>query len=386
MDTARPRILVCPDKFKGTMTAPQAAAAIEAGIRRVLPEAEVHRLPVGDGGEGTVDALLAAGALPRTTTAADPLGRPVPAVWAVRDGTAIIELAAASGLARIVPTDETARTADTFGTGELVRAALDAGATGIVLGLGGSAGTDGGTGILRALGARFSDAAGDPLPPGGAALVDLAEVDLSGLDPRLAGVPVVLCSDVQSPLLGTSGAARVFGPQKGALPGTVEVLEAGLARLAAVLHRVTGRDAAALGTGGAAGGAAAGLQVVLGATLRRGIDLVAELIGLDDRLAGADLLVVGEGSLDEQSLAGKAPVGLAARAARQGVPTVAVAGRLDVPPELLRANGIAAAAAAVELAGSPADAMAAPEQWTTAAAASLLRQVLDDPGLLSFPY
>jgi glycerate kinase len=366
------RVLVSPDKFKGTLTAPQAASALAAGVRRVLPDAEIRVLPVADGGEGTVDAVLAAGGVRHTAAVSDPLGRPTTVDWAEVDGRAVIELAAASGLhhvcrgSRVRPDDATAVSADTYGTGEVIRQALDTGLGEVVLGLGGSASTDGGTGILRALGARFLDSAGETLPPGGGPLERLASVDLSGLDGRL--VALTLCCDVRSPLLGPAGAAAVFAPQKGASAATVATLERGLTRLAAVLGAATGRDAAAVDWGGAAGGCAGGLFAALDATFAPGFDLLAELIGLEEHLAWADLVLVGEGSLDGQSLAGKAPVALAARATRRGVPVVAVAGQVDVDPGALREVGILAAVGAVEVAGSTAVALADPARWAQAAA------------------
>lgn len=362
------RVLVAPDKFKGTLTAPEAAAALAAGVRRVLPSADVRLLPVADGGEGTVAAVLAAGGRRHTAEVQGPLGRTLTADWAELDGRAVIEVAAASGLQHVRPDDATAQAAGTDGTGELISRALDAGLQHVVLGLGGSATTDGGTGILRALGAHFVDAAGEPLPPGGGALARLAAVDLTGLDDRLAQTSVTLCCDVRSPLLGPAGAAAVFGPQKGASAVTVPALEEGLARLAALLLPATGRDAAALDWGGAAGGCAGGLYAGLGAVFMPGFDLLADLIGLDRHLAWTDLVVVGEGSLDAQSLAGKAPIALAGRAARHGIPVLAVAGRVDVSGAALRDAGIAAAAASADMAASVQAALAEPARWAQAAA------------------
>jgi glycerate kinase len=366
------RVLVAPDKFKGTLTAPEAAAALAAGVLRVLPSADVRLLPVADGGEGTVSAVLEAGGSRRTADVQGPLGEPLTVDWAELDGRAVIEVAAASGLQHVRPDDATAVTADTYGTGQLIGQALDAGLRRVVLGLGGSASTDGGTGILRALGARFLDAAGDPLPPGGGSLARLAAVDLIGLDSRLAQTSVTLCCDVRSPLLGPAGASAVFAPQKGASAATVPKLEEGLARLADILRAATGRDATALDWGGAAGGCAGGLYAGLGAAFMPGFDLLADLIGLDRHLAWTDLVVVGEGSLDAQSLAGKAPVSLARRAARHGIPVLAVAGRVDVSTTALRDAGIMAATGAADVAGSVEAALAEPACWAEAAAEQVL--------------
>ncbi len=368
------KVLVSPDKFKGTLTGPDAAEAIRAGVVRVLPDAEVRLLPVADGGDGTVAAVVAAGGTPYVTETTDPLGRPVPATWAMLGQRAVIEIAAASGLVLVTPTDDTVRVADSAGTGRLVRAALDAGAREVVVGLGGSATTDGGAGILRALGARFLDAAGRDLPPGGAALVRLASVDLSGLDPRLAQVPVVVCCDVRSPMTGSQGAAAVFGPQKGAAPGTVAELDRGLARLATVLAEVTDRDATATDWGGAAGGASGGLHAGLGARFRSGIDEVADLIGLDDAIAWADLVVTGEGSFDEQTLTGKGPVGVALRARDAGRPVVVVAGRCTLDRPTLATYGVVEVGTLVDAAGSLDAALAEPARWTGQAAEHAVRR------------
>lgn len=369
---ARPRVLVAPDKFKGTLSAPEAAEVIAQAVLEVLPEAEVTLLPVADGGEGTVAAVLAAGWTRRSSRVAGPCQDPVDALWAVKGDTAVIELAAASGLLTVTPSDETAAHSDTFGTGQLIAEAIDTGARRIVLGLGGSATTDGGTGILRALGARFLHANGRELVRGGAALVDLDHVDLSGLDPRLAQIQLDLCCDVECPLLG---AAAVFGPQKGAGPGTVRMLEDGLRMLAAALTRVTGRDATDIRWGGAAGGTSGGLFAALGANFANGVDTVAELIGLDSKLAASDLVIVGEGSLDQQSLAGKAPVGVARRARRFGALTIAVAGQLRVDARTLADAGITTAVAAADLAGSAAESASDPRRWLSAAVTAAIGHV-----------
>lgn len=363
-----PRILISPDKFKGTLTALEAAKAIRAGVLEAVPQAEVRLMPMADGGEGTVDSVLAVGGTAHAAHVRGPLGETVNAVWAQLDTTAVIEIAAASGLAHVVPNDETSRAAETYGTGELILQALDAGVHEIVLGLGGSASTDGGTGILRALGARFLDEHGDALPPGGGGLPRLARVDLDDLDPRLLTTRVRLCCDVSSPLLGAEGAAAVFGPQKGALPQTVAELDSGLERLARVLNEATGRNASELTWGGAAGGTAGGLYAAIDAEFTPGGDAVAELLGLDAHLRWADLLIVGEGSLDFQSLAGKAPVSAARRARRLGVPAAAIAGRVALSCEQLRREGIIAASGLADIAGSAEEAQSDAFAWARRAA------------------
>lgn len=331
-------VLVAPDKFKGSATAAQVAAHLAAGLRDAGRYAV--QLPVADGGEGTVAAAVAAGFRPVPVTVCGPTGAPVRAGFAVRHGTAVLELALASGLAAsgIGLAGPDPLRATSRGTGELVAAALDEGAAEIVLGVGGSACTDGGAGMLAALGARLLDAAGEPLPDGGAALARLARVDLTGLDPRLAGTRVVLASDVDNPLLGPSGAAAVYGPQKGAGPADVARLEAALTRWAGIVAPVVaGRPGA-----GAAGGVGFAALAVLGARRRPGIDVVLELVGFGGQLPGAALVVTGEGSLDEQTLHGKAPAGVAAAARRAGVPVVAVCGRSSVTPERAAAAGFGA--------------------------------------------
>lgn len=331
-------VLVAPDKFKGTLTAAEVAAHVETGLRRAHPRIGVVTAPVADGGEGFVAAAVAAGYRRLSARVTGPTGRPVDAPFAMRDRCAVVELAAASGLAlmqgRFDPLAATSR-----GTGELIAAALDAGCTHIVLGVGGSASTDGGAGMLQALGARLRDASGAELPSGGGALARLASVDLAGLDPRLGSATITLASDVDNPLLGADGAAAVYGPQKGARPDDVAVLDAALARWAQLVDPA----AASLPGAGAAGGVGYAALAVLHATQRRGVDVVLDLIGFDALLAGAALVITGEGTLDRQSLQGKAPVGVAAAAGKAGVPVVAVCGRCTLSAADLRAAGIRAA-------------------------------------------
>lgn len=325
-----PHVLVAPDKLKGTLTAQEAAAALRDGVLLARPDAVVTAIPVADGGEGTIEALLAAGATEHRVTVSGPLDREVEARFAVLGTTAFVESAQACGLQLLTPDRSTAVRAHSRGVGELVRAALETGCRRLVVGLGGSACTDGGTGMARALGAVLTDAAGTPVGDGGGALVDLARIDTAGLDPRLADVAVVVASDVRSPLLGPAGAAHVYGPQKGAGPREVALLEDALGHLADALQALTGQDLRDLPGAGAAGGLGAGLVAFTGATITSGTDLVLDLLGVGRALAGVDLVITGEGRLDDQSLAGKAPVGVAELAARHGVPTIAVAGVVEV--------------------------------------------------------
>jgi glycerate 2-kinase len=336
------RIVIAPDKFKGSLPAAAVAAAITAGLRAVCPGAELVTIPVADGGEGTVDAAVAAGFERVPVTAAGPTGDPVQASYARRGEVAVVELACVCGLARLPGGRREPLTASSFGAGEVLRAALEAGPRRIILGVGGSASTDGGAGLLQALGARVLDAQGEQIGLGGAALRDVASLDLTGLHPALRAAVLILAADVDNPLTGPDGAAEVYGPQKGASPAEVAVLAEGLRHWAAVVAVATGADWSPAPGSGAAGGVGFAARAVLAAQSRPGIGLVLELAGFDAALAGADLVITGEGSLDRQSLAGKAPVGVARAAARLGIPVVAVAGRSTLTAAELAAAGIAA--------------------------------------------
>ncbi|MGW5326702.1 glycerate kinase [Streptomyces sp. NPDC004014] len=336
------RVLIAADKFKGSLTAVRVAERVTAGLRRVVPGLEVEALPVADGGDGTVDAAVAAGFERREVRVAGPLGQEVTAAYALRGGTAVVEMAEASGLQRLPAGVFAPLTASTYGSGELLRAALDEGARTIVFGVGGSATTDGGAGMLSALGARFLDADGKPVPPGGGGLAALARADLSGLDPRLDSVELVLASDVDNPLTGPKGAPAVYGPQKGATPDDVAALDAALVRLAEVLEAAVGpraADFAAAPGAGAAGGIGYG-ALLLGARFRPGIEVMLDVLGFAPALERASLVITGEGSLDEQTLHGKAPAGVAAAARAAGKEVVAVCGRLALSEEALRRAGI----------------------------------------------
>lgn len=342
------RIIVAPDSFKGSLSAVEAARAMARGIRAVFPEAEVVELPIADGGEGTVEALVAAtGGRLRHAEVRGPLGDPVRAAWGVLgDGrTAVIEMAAASGLTLVPEGQRDPRLATTFGTGELVKAALDAGFRRLILGLGGSATNDGGAGFAWALGTRFLDGAGHDLPGGGAALARLTRIDLAGLDPRLAETELLVACDVDNPLCGPRGASAVYGPQKGATPEVVRELDAALAVFARVAARDTGREVAAIPGAGAAGGLGAGLLFFTPARLRPGVGIVLEAVGFEERVRGASLVFTGEGRTDAQTAMGKAPVGVAAAAKRQGVLVVCLSGGLEEDADGLRASGIDALAA-----------------------------------------
>jgi len=344
------RIIVAPDSFKGSVSALGVAQAMERGIHAVFPEAEVLKVPIADGGEGTVEALVAAtGGRLEHTGVPGPLGGPVLAAWGVLgDGrTAVIEMAAASGLPLVPMAQRDPRITSTEGTGRLVQAALDAGLRKLVIGIGGSATNDGGTGLARALGVRFLDAEGAPLPPGGAALARLERIDLSGLDPRLRETEIMVACDVDNPLCGPRGASAVYGPQKGATPEMVRELDLALGVYARVAAAATGRDVAGLPGAGAAGGLGAGLLWFTPARLRPGVQIVLEATGFEAMMAGTDLVLTGEGRTDAQTAMGKAPVGVAAVAQRHGVPVVCLSGGLIAGADDVLACGIDALASIV---------------------------------------
>jgi glycerate 2-kinase len=345
------RIVIAPDKFKGSLPAAEVAAALAAGLRAGLSEAglgdvELIMMPVADGGDGTVDAAVAAGFVRVPITATGPTGQPVTTSYGRRGDLALVELATVCGLERLPGGQLEPLVSSSYGVGEVMRAALAAGARELVLAVGGSASTDGGAGMLQALGARVLGPRGEPLGRGGGALGGLAGLDLTGLG--LTGLnpagaaQITLAADVQNPLTGPDGAAEIFGPQKGATPAQIASLDAGLRRWAGLVAEATGHDWSQAPGAGAAGGVGFAALAVLGAQQRSGIDMILDLVGFDAALDGADLVVTGEGSLDTQSLSGKAPVGVARAAAARGVPVIAVAGRSTLTTEQARAAGITA--------------------------------------------
>lgn len=340
------KIVIAPDSFKESLSAAGVASALARGLRQALPAAEIRECPLGDGGEGTLDAVLAAtGGEVREARVTGPLGEPVTARWGwlAEQRTAFVEMASASGLELVPRARRDVRVATSHGTGELLRAALDAGAERLVLAIGGSATNDGGAGVLQALGVRLLDGQGQALAPGGAALASLASLDLTDLHPRLAAVEVVIAADVDNPLCGSQGASQIFGPQKGASPEQVRELDAALAHFATVTAATLGRDVSEQPGAGAAGGVGFAALAFLQATFRPGIEVVAELVGLEEALQDADLAVTGEGRLDGQTLRGKTPAGVLRLAQRHGVPVVAVAGSLGEGYDALYQQGLAAA-------------------------------------------
>lgn len=364
------RVLIAPDCFGGTLTAPEAAAAIADGWRTGAPEDELTLCPLADGGPGFVEVLRSAlGGRPHTLTVTGPLGTKVEATWLEHDGTAYLECAQACGL-HLVPADRDALAATTLGVGELVAAALGANVHTIVIGLGGSATTDGGAGLFGALGAVPVDAAGEPLPPGGGALAAAARVE-GRVD--LGGVTLVAAADVENPLLGRDGAARVFGPQKGADDLAVRRLERSLTRWADLLGEIAGRDVRDVPGAGAAGGLGAAL-IALGASVESGAGVVRRLTGLDTALDAAQLVVTGEGSFDFQSLRGKLVTRIAGAAAERGTPCLVLAGRVSVGRRRAAAAGIDHAYAVAEHVGSVEDSLADPAGTLAALAGHVAAQ------------
>ena len=339
------KIVVAPDSFKESLSAPEVAAAMARGITLAAPHARIHCVPMADGGEGTVQAVLAGTqGERRTVVAQNALGEPIDADWALLgDGTAVIEMATAGGLEQIPRAKRDPLRASSAGVGQLISAALDAGARRIVLGLGGSATNDGGAGMLQALGMAFLDSDSRPLEPGGAALTRLARIDAQGLDPRLRAVQFTIASDVDNPLCGAQGASAIFGPQKGANPEQVRQLDAALSRLADVFAQTLGRDDRNAPGSGAAGGLGFAARSWLGAGFRPGVEVVAEIGQLAEVVKGASLVFTGEGRMDSQTLRGKTPMGVARIAREAGVPVVAIAGSLGAGYQMLYGAGIHAA-------------------------------------------
>lgn len=341
------KLVIAPDSFKESLDAQQVAFAIERGFQSIFPDIQTVCVPVADGGEGTTEALVAATAGELIAQPVrGPLGEPLNAIWGLLGEqpdtalTAVVETAAASGLDKISSAQRDALCATTYGTGELILAALERGVRRIILGLGGSATNDGGMGLLSALGARFLDAKGEVLEAGGAALARLASIDLSQMDSRVAETEFLVACDVDNPLLGARGASAIFGPQKGARPEQVEQLDAALANLADISAKLLGRDCREVAGAGAAGGLGYALVQFLSARMAPGIDLVLEAVCFDEQLQGADLVITGEGRVDGQSLSGKTPVGVARWAKRHDLPVIALCGSIGAGAEGVHKVGI----------------------------------------------
>ncbi len=339
------KIIVAPDKFKGSMSASKAAEVIEQGIASAFPGTDIYKFPLSDGGEGLVESLTGkAGGSIETATVTGPLGKPVEAAYGLINAgrTGIIEMAAASGLALVPEKKRDPCAATTYGTGELILAALNRGCKNLIIGLGGSATNDGGVGMARALGAKFLDRDGHLLGEGGTELKWLEKIDASGLDPRLKKIGALVACDVDNPLTGPGGASYVYGPQKGASPAAVEALDRALKNYARVIKENLGVEVDNVPGAGAAGGLGAGLIAFLQAKLIPGIDLILEALEIERHLPDCALLITGEGKLDAQSASGKAPVGIARMAKKHKVPVIALAGQLEGDLEIFHREGITA--------------------------------------------
>lgn len=374
-----PTVLIAPDKFKGSLSAAQVAQAVAQGVLAVRPDVHVESVPVADGGDGTVAAALAAGFEHVPVSATGPTGEPVATGFARRADVAVVEMADVAGLVRLPGGRKAPLTASSRGVGEVVAAAIAAGCRRIVLGVGGSASTDGGAGLLVGLGARLLDRDGVPVSDGGGCLASIASVDLAAARHMMDGVHLVLASDVDNPLTGRDGAAAVYGPQKGATQEEVRELDAALTHFADVVAATTGsdhRDRAGAGAAGGTGFAA----LVLGAEFRPGVELVLDLVGFDEILSRADLVVTGEGSLDEQTLHGKAPAGVAAAAAAAGVPVVAVCGRNQLSADALHQAGIAAVYALTDIEPDVARCLAEPGPLLARLGESIVSEHLSGEG------
>lgn len=325
------KIVIAPDSFKGSLTALQVAEAMEVGLRRVFPDATIEKVPMADGGEGTVQSLVdATGGEILTAQVMDPLGNTIDAQYGVLgDGvTAVIEMAEASGLT-LVPLDKRdPRVTTTYGTGELIRSALAHGCRKLIIGIGGSATNDGGAGMAQALGAKLLTASGEQIKPGGGHLATLNSIDLSELDPRITETETVVACDVNNPLTGEQGASYVYGPQKGATREMIEMLDANLAHFDKILQRDLSKSVGNVPGAGAAGGLGAGLMAFVDASLKSGIEIVTEAAQLSKRLADADLVITGEGQINFQTVFGKTPVGVARVAKTHNIPVIAIAGSI----------------------------------------------------------
>jgi glycerate kinase len=337
------KIVIAPDSYKESLTAMEVAQSIEKGFKQIFADAEVIKLPMADGGEGTVQSLVdATGGTIETVTVSGPLRQPVEGFFGLLgDGsTAIIEMAAASGIHLVTPNERNPLKTTTFGTGELIKAALDRGVEHIIVGIGGSATNDGGIGMAQSLGARFLDGRGQELAQGGGELAKLASIDLSNLDARLNRIKLEVACDVDNPLCGPAGASHIFGPQKGATPDMVKLLDANLSHYADVIKQTNGREVKTISGAGAAGGLGAAFLGLFNATLRPGIQIVVDAVKLNEIVKDADLVITGEGRIDSQTIHGKTPIGVARTAKRYDIPVIAIAGSTAKDCAIVHKHGI----------------------------------------------
>ncbi|WP_423406937.1 glycerate kinase [Heyndrickxia sp. MSNUG] len=337
------KIVIAPDSFKESLTALEVAQAIEKGMKKVLPHADFIKVPMADGGEGTVQSLVdATGGRIISKTVTGPLGEPVEAFFGLSgdEKTAVIEMAAASGL-HLVPSEKrNPLITTTRGTGELIAAALDFGIERIIIGIGGSATNDGGSGMAKALGIKLLDSEGNEIGDGGRALRDIAAIDMSNIDPRVASVSIEVACDVDNPLTGPKGASSIFGPQKGANPEMVRRLDENLIHYAQMILSDVGKDIEKIPGAGAAGGLGGGLMAFLSAELKSGVDIVLEATALEDKLKDADFVLTGEGKIDGQTIFGKTPIGVAKTAKKYNIPVIAIAGNVGYDSHVVHEHGI----------------------------------------------
>jgi glycerate kinase len=371
------KIIIAPDSFKGSNTSIRVAGLVERGIRKVYPDAEVVKIPIADGGEGTVEAVVLGGEGEyRDLEVRGPLDDPVKARYGVLSGgRAVIEMAAASGLPLLPDSKRNPLLTTTYGTGQLIKAALDEGCREFLIGIGGSATTDGGMGMAAALGYSFKDDAGQELGYAGKDLERLADIDTSSADPRLKESRFTVACDVTNPLYGKEGAAYIYGPQKGATPEMVERLDKGLRHFAEVLEGAFGRDISQEPGSGAAGGLGAGLMIFCGAQLKSGIDAVLDIVGFDRHMDSTDLVITGEGAIDGQSTYGKVPVGVAKRVSRYDVPVLAIVGDIGAGAENVYNFGIHGIMSTVNRAMPLKEAMAQSSELLEDAAERMMRIV-----------
>ena len=337
------KVVLAPQGFKESLSGMEIAEAMAIGVKSVWPEAETVLIPVADGGDGTLQALVdSSGGEVRSAEVEDAIGRTIESQWgALGNGTtAVIEVASAVGLARLGQDERDVRNASTFGVGQLFIEALDAGFTDFIIGVGGSATNDGGSGMIQALGGKLTDSDGNDIARGGIALLDLVNIDVSGLDPRMANVNIVVACDVNNPLCGTRGASAIFGPQKGATAEDIQELDAALANFAEIIAKNLHKDVAEIPGAGASGGLAAGLMGFFDARLRLGADIVLEALNIEKHLKDAELVIVGEGQFDRSTVFNKSPVAVAQRAKRNGIPVIGIAGSLGAGFREVHEHGI----------------------------------------------
>ncbi|ACL71040.1 glycerate kinase [Halothermothrix orenii] len=372
------KVLIAPDSFKGSLTALEVAESIERGIKKVIPGAEIIKVPMADGGEGTVRSLVdATGGEIVYEEVTGPLGDKVKACYGLLGSgeTAVIEMATASGLPLVPPEQADPGKTTTYGTGELIKAALDKGVKELIIGIGGSATNDGGMGMAQALGVSFRDSRGRELGSGGIELARLEKIDLSALDSRIKGVDIKVACDVNNPLYGPDGAAYVYAPQKGADPEMVEELDRNLKHFAIIVKRELGIDLQSIPGAGAAGGLGAGLVAFTGAELRSGVEIVMEANHFTDKLNGVDLVITGEGKIDGQTITGKTPIGVARKAKERGIPVIGIAGTLGDDADLVLEEGIDAIFSIMERPVTLKEALKYTETWLESTAASIMRLI-----------